>query len=73
MREDFIARFMDLLNMEIPEWLISPFDVDVKSKNFLKRKNIAMIFDPQAKSMLIFRGIGYYSIKEKISQALCHY
>ena len=33
MKEDFKAWFKYLLNMEIPEWIISPFDVEVESAN----------------------------------------
>ena len=32
--EVFKAQSKDLLNMEIPEWIISPFDIEVKSENF---------------------------------------
>ena len=40
LQEDFKARFKDLLNMEIPEWIIFSFDVQVENENletFLKR------------------------------------
>ena len=33
LQKDFKAQFKDFLNMEIPKWIISPFDVEVKIKN----------------------------------------
>ena len=31
LQEDFKAQFKDLLNMAIPEWIISQFDIEVES------------------------------------------
>ena len=62
-KEDFKAQFKDLLNMEISEYIISLFDVEVKSANldiFLKEEFIEMTFDPEVKSMYTYEGIGYY-------------
>ena len=66
--EDFKARFKDLLNMEIHEWIISPFDVEVKSvnsDNLLKEEFIEMTFYLEPKFMYTFKGIGNYWIHEK--------
>ena len=68
MEEDFKAQFMDLLNIEIPEWIISPFDIEVESANldtFLK-EFIEMPFNLEVNSMYIFTGTGYYWMNEKI-------
>ena len=68
--EDFRSRFKDLLNRGIPEWIISPFDVEKESDNFdtfLNENIIEMTFDLEANWMLL--GGGDCS---KISQALCN-
>ena len=49
--------------MKIPEWIISPFDVEVESANlktFLKEKIIEMTSDLEEKSMYTFKGIRYF-------------
>ena len=56
MQEGFRARFKDLLNIEIPEWIIRPFDVEVESTNldtFLKEDFINT-----------FKGIEYFCMNE---------
>ena len=67
LQEDIRIRFKALLNMDIPEWIISPFDVKVESANldtFLKGF-IEMTFDLEAKTVYICKGIGYYWMNEK--------
>ena len=79
LQDDFNAWYKDLLNMEIPEWIISSFDIDVKSANldiFLVEEFTEMTFDLEVKSICVFRGIGYYWMNEKtskISQTLCSF
>ena len=53
LQEDFKAWFKDLLNMEIPEWIISLLDVEVKSANLYNFLNefIQMTFDLESKCM----------------------
>ena len=54
MLEDIKAWFKDLLNMEIPEWIISPFDVEVENANwntFLNKEFIEVTFDLKAKEL----------------------
>ena len=61
--------------MEIPEQIISPFDIEVESTNldsFLK-EFIEMTFNLKMKSMYIFKGIENYRMNKKsrkVSQAL---
>ena len=53
-QKGFKALFKDLLNMKIPKWIISPFDVEVESSNFdifLKEEFIEMTFNLKVKSM----------------------
>ena len=60
LQEDFKARFGDLLNMEIPEWIISRFDVERKSANlyvFLQEQFIKIVFDIKVKFKYIIKGI----------------
>ena len=41
--DDFKAYFKDLMNMEIPEWFISPFNIEMENANldtFLKEELI---------------------------------
>ena len=67
-QEYFKVKFKDLLNMEIPEWIISPFDVEVEKANldtFLSEEFIEMTFDLRAKSKHIFKRIGYSQINKK--------
>ena len=48
LHENFKDWFNDLLNMEIPEWIIYSFDVEEESANletFLKEEFIEMTFD----------------------------
>ena len=62
----------DLLDIKITESIIFSFHVKVKSANldtFLK-EFIEMIFNLEAKSMRIFKGIGFYWNNEKYPQ-LC--
>ena len=35
LQENFKVTFKDLLNMEINEWVISPFDAKVESENLI--------------------------------------
>ena len=53
MPEKFKAWFKDLLNMEIPEWIISPFDVPAESTNLdtFFKEFIKMTFNLEAKSI----------------------
>ena len=54
LREGFKDRFKDLLTMEISEWIISSFDVEVGSANldpFLQEEFIEITFDLKAKSI----------------------
>ena len=54
--------------MEIPEWIISPFEVEVGSANldnFLKEEFIEIDFASRSKAMYTFKGIGYYWMNEK--------
>ena len=57
--EYFKDGFKELLNMAIPEWIISPFDGLMESSNldtFLKKKeSIEMIFSCQVTSMFTFK------------------
>ena len=48
LQANFKALFKELLNMEIPEWIISPFNVEVESANLdilLKEEFIEVTFD----------------------------
>ena len=66
--EDFKAWFKDVLNMEIPESIISPFDAEVESANldhFLWKEFTEMTFNLEAKSTYTFKGIGYYWMNGK--------
>ena len=63
MPNDFETRFNDLLNMKIPEWNISPFDVELQNANldtFLKEEFIEMNFDLEARLMEISKRIGHH-------------
>ena len=54
--------------METSQWIISPFDIEVKSANldrFHRGEFIEMNFDFETKSMYNFKGIGYYKINKK--------
>ena len=60
LQEDFKVWFKDLLNIEIPEWIISSFDVEVESANldiFLYEEFTEMTFDLEAKSLYTFKTI----------------
>ena len=59
-QEDFKAWFKDLLNLNIPKWIVSPFGVELESinwKTFLK-EFIETTFDIEAKAIYTFKGIG---------------
>ena len=69
LKDDFKAQFKDLLNTEIPEWIIFPFLVELENANsvtFLKEELIEMTFNLKAKSMYTCKGIGYYWMIEKL-------
>ena len=54
MQENFRDWFKDLLIMEIPELIISPFDIQLENANvntFPKEEFIEMSFDLEAKSI----------------------
>ena len=68
LQKDFKAPFKDLLNMEIPEWIISLYDVEVERANldkFHREEFIEISFDFQVKFMYILKEIGYYWMNEK--------
>ena len=69
-QEDFKVRFKDLLNIEIPEWIIFPFDVEVESKKkinaLFEEEFIEMTFDLEVRSKYIFKGIEIYRINKKL-------
>ena len=51
------AWFKDILNMEICEWIILPFDTEMESVNldsFLNEKFMGTVFDQEAKFMYTF-------------------
>ena len=67
LQEDSKVWYKDLLNMEIPEWIISRFDVKVKSANLdtiLKEEFNEMIFNLKVKSVYTFKEIEYYLMNE---------
>ena len=72
----------DLLNLEILEWIISPFKIEMERANLdpfsEKKEFIEMTFDLEMKSMYRFKGIGYWrnekkTIGSKISQILYNF
>ena len=74
------VQFNNVLNMDIPEWIISPIDAEVECINldiFLKEQFTKMTFNCNMKSVYIFKGTGYYWMNKKrtnkIFQFLCNY
>ena len=62
----FKAPLKDLLNIEIPEWFISPFEVESANLGtFHKEEFIEMIFDLEVKPLIIFKEKGYLLNEQK--------
>ena len=63
LQEDFKTWFKDLLNMEIPEWIIFLFGVEAESAYLdtsFKEEFTEKSFNLEVKTMYTFTGIGYY-------------
>ncbi|KRZ15985.1 SCAN domain-containing protein 3 [Trichinella zimbabwensis] len=56
LREDFKIRFEDLENMTVPDWIITPFDIETENVNIefsLQEEHVEMSADLEAK--LVFK------------------
>ena len=65
-QKGFKSQFKDLSDLEIPERIISSFEVESANLDiFLIKEFIEITFNLEAKSIYTFKGIGYYWMNKK--------
>ncbi|MPC66986.1 SCAN domain-containing protein 3 [Portunus trituberculatus] len=65
--EDFKVRFDDLAKMKVPEWILTPFDVEIESADIpvhMKEEFIDMTVDLEASALFRRKGFREFWINE---------